>query len=142
GSNAALVSRADIDIDLDPRRSDGDLDGSTGNGARIDRGADELCPARLTASAPAAVGTTVPITLSAPPGHVAAILLSGTSGSLVLEPWGTLLVDPIFAILIIGPAPLQSSLPIPPFRVLVGVQLHLQGLAVDPGMALGRGAFS
>src|SRR5690606_5398558 len=43
GSNAALVSRADIDIDLDPRRSDGDLDGSTGNGARIDRGADELC---------------------------------------------------------------------------------------------------
>lgn len=141
GSNADVPGTVAIDMDGDPRRCDGDLDGATGNGAQVDIGGDERCEARLVQTSPLSLGGVGQVQTNAPAGWIAFTMLSGGTGNLVLEPYGTFLLDAAFSILSIGPPPHVTPIPVPPIPVLEGMVIHFQSGAV-PLATPGTGTFT
>ncbi len=141
GSNADVPTAADLDVDGDPRRCDGDLDGAQGNGARVDVGADEFCAVHLTQSGPLQVGSVTFFDTSAPAGWSAFTMIAFDAGNLLLEPFGNVTVGSTFVAFGIAPTPNRTPIPIPAIPALTGLQTYVQSGAFAPGFP-SLGSFS
>jgi hypothetical protein len=129
------TAQAGVDLDLDPRVLDGDLDLV----ARVDIGFDEWNPVHLAASGVVAPGATIVLDASAPSTWFAATFLSAGTADLAFGPGGNLLIDPAnSALLASGVAPVQWSATLPTTPAILGLTVHAQAVGVAPvGTALG-----
>jgi len=134
----SLPASVDVDVDGDPRRIDGNLDGLSGNGARLDIGADELTDASLTASGPAKLGTKIDFVIGGPQPSFYASLLDLGTGNLVVEPFGNFLLSLSFVPVGGGVAPGKMPWVIPNIATLVGVTTYHQAVVL-PSTKPGRG---
>ncbi len=146
GSNKGVPTTVAIDVDADPRRSDGNLDGSVGNGARVDIGADEYCVSHIALTSPLTIGQTSTLMAMGPTGWWAAHMLSMDTGTTIMEPHGTFLLDlglsSGYVAFAFGPVAIPTPVGIPNLSSLLGLQLHFQDVVVPPANPLGKGAFS
>lgn len=134
----SLPASVDVDVDGDPRRIDGNLDGVAGNGARLDIGGDELTEASLTPSAPAKLGTKIDFSIGGPQPSLYAFLLDLGTGNLVIEPFGNLLLSLSFVPVNGGVAPGKMPWVIPNSAVLLGITTYHQAVVL-PARLPGRG---
>ena len=128
---AHLPPVASMDVDGDPRRIDGDLDGGTTNGARLDIGADESNGAVAGVSGLPQIGTTVSLTIAFPQPALCCIGVGLDTGNLFLEPWGNVLLGPTSQLFAAGATPASLPLSIPNDPTLRGITLHGQGLVLS-----------
>ncbi len=128
---AHLTPLVAIDVDEDPRRIDGDLDGGATNGARADIGADEVNAAVAGVSGTPQLGSTVTWTLASPQPALFAFGVGFDTGNLFLQPWGNLLLGPTAQIVAGGATPAALPLAIPNDPLVRGITLHGQGLLLS-----------
>ncbi len=69
-------------------------------------------------------------------------MISGNTGSQVMEPHGTFLLGAGWGPIAFGSVATVTPMPIPPLAILMGIDIHLQSLAVPPGNPFGQGVFS
>lgn len=125
-----LPSTVSIDMLGAPRRSDGNLDGLAGDGARLDIGAHEYSPCSLAVSGPAKLGTTLQFSVNATNRSLYVFLLDFQTGNLVVEPVGTLLLSPGFVTVAGGATPAQEPWILPNLKSLVGATTYHQALTL------------
>jgi hypothetical protein len=94
----------------------------------------------VVVSSPAAVGATADIENYGPSGGLFETWASTATTSIPLPPWGTLLIGPAPLLKVVaataypgGSLPDLAALPIPANPGLVGVDVHLQSIALLPG---------
>ncbi|MHC4078820.1 MAG: right-handed parallel beta-helix repeat-containing protein, partial [Planctomycetota bacterium] len=125
---AHLTSAIAMDMDMDPRRIDGDLDGGTTNGARLDIGADELTGVRLVMTGTPKLGNTVILKVTASTFSAYLLAADFQTGNLFLPPWGNLLIGPTVIVLTSGVTTGSISAGVPNTSTLVGLDVHLQAV--------------
>lgn len=121
------------DVDVDPRRLDGDLDGA----ARIDIGYDERNLVALTGPATAPFGASPRFELSLPAGWGYALVSSPSTGERFLDPFGSLLLGSPWSVLQTGIGPAAFVLRVPRGGILQGEETYLQPFALAPGAPVG-----
>lgn len=123
-----------VDVDVEPRVLDGDLDGL----ARVDMGADEYDPIRLDVTGSATPGGALTFAVTAPGGWAYVTFVSlgaadvplGSLGSLLLD---VLLLTPVAS----GLAPGADPVGLPSNPALSGLTLESQALGADLGSGAG-----
>lgn len=118
-----------IDLDVDPRRLDGDGDGV----ARLDMGADEHDLVGLQVLGDGQLGSSLTATPSGPSGWAYQLWLSGSTDDVPLGPFGSALLSPSGSVVAAtGTLPDVVILAVPRNVALAGTSLHAQVLAVAP----------
>ncbi|MBM4061630.1 MAG: hypothetical protein FJ265_11130 [Planctomycetes bacterium] len=136
--NAHLLPVAAVDLDGNPRQIDGDLDGSGGDGARLDFGADEFAEARLAVIGSPQIGTTVVWSLAMPQPSLTWFAVALDTGNLLVEPYGNLLLGQSAFLVGLGATPAGFPFAIPNDPTLRAVLIHGQGLVLPLGGTAGQ----
>jgi len=125
-----LTTVVAMDLDEDPRRLDGDLDGGSTDGARLDLGADEFSSVRLAIVGAPQIGTTVQWSLNAAQPSLYLFAVSLDVGNTLVEPYGNLLLGSSAFLVGLGTTPGALGFSIPNDASLRGVVIYGQGLVL------------
>ena len=125
-----LTSAVSMDVDNDPRRLDGDLDGGKTNGARLDIGADEFTDLRLGFSGTPKLGSVSAFVFSAPKSGITILFMDVKRGNLHVEPFGSLLLSLGLLYTHSGTTSGKAPWIVPNMAFLAGLTTHHQALVI------------
>jgi hypothetical protein len=131
-------SNAPMDVDGDPRWIDGDLDGGSTNGARLDLGADEFTSVRLHVLGAPQIGTTITWSATAAQPSVYLFALGLNPGQVLMEPFGMLLLANSAVLIGVATPPNGFPTVIPNAAGLRGITLLGQALVLPVGTNAGQ----
>jgi hypothetical protein len=123
-----LTAAVDVDVDGDPRRIDGDLDGGTTNGAQPDMGADEFTEVRLSLSGAPAIGSGISFGFASPQPSLCFFAVADLTDNLTIEPFGSLLLGGMILVHAFSVTTVPVAVPIPNQPLLRGLSVHAQAL--------------
>ncbi len=136
-----LPASVSIDVDGDPRRIDGNLDGGSQGGAVLDMGADEFTEVNMAWSGTPKLGSSITLNITSVSRGLFLVGVDLGTGAVFIDPWGYFLLGPGFLLLPGGVTPGAFPLVVPNDNGLVGLTSYWQG-AVFP-LPLGpRGQFT
>jgi len=136
GINIPAVDSIGLDVDGDPRFVDGDLDGLQGDGCRADMGADEFARAKLALLGVPWIGTGLGFEVVGPDkGYDFVVFWSPHPSQVLIRPYGHLLING-FSFIGGGKTPGRVMINVPAVSSMVGVPVHVQGLAVRSASSL------
>jgi hypothetical protein len=136
-----LPASVTTDVDGDPRRIDGDLDGGTQGGAILDIGGDELTDVALTLTGTPKLGNNITLKVTSVNTGLFMMAVDLSTGSLFLEPWGYFLLSPAFVPLPGSVTPGAIGFGVPNDNRLVGLTSYWQAIVFP--LPLGpRGQFT
>ena len=138
---AHLPASINTDVDGDPRRIDGDLDGGSKGGAVLDIGGDEFTEVAMTLTGTPKLGNIITLNITSVTRGTFMFAVDLSTGSLFLEPWGYFLLSPNFIVLPGGVTPGAIRFGVPNDNQIVGLTSYWQGIVFP--LPLGpRGQFT
>jgi len=136
-----LPASINTDLDGDPRRIDGDLDGGSKGGAVLDIGGDEFTEVAMTLTGTPKLGNIITLNITSVTRGTFMFAVDLSTGSLFLEPWGHFLLSSNFIPLPGGVTPGAIRFGVPNDNALVGLTSYWQGIVFP--LPLGpRGQFT
>lgn len=114
-----------------PRRNDGNGDGPSGDGARLDFGATEISLASLGVTGAFQLGGNVRFQIGSASQGLHVLLLDVTEGNSLVEPYGNLLLSPNFLVIANGTTPANVPMTLPNQPGLAGRTVLFQALTVQ-----------
>ncbi len=131
----------EMDMDLDPRRVDGDLDGNRLTGARMDIGADEFTGVRLWIGGTQKPGARVSLTVTASRTSLCLLAADVQTGNTFLSPWGNLLLTSNPLVVWVGTTP-ASLWGLWPRTGIVSSDIYFQALVMPTPLSGLKGQFT